>query len=446
MRHGHMKSLSLYSLYSALLVLLMGALPQTTFATDKLVIISPHRKTIQEEFIPAFKVFYQQKYKTDIEVDWLDQGGTSNDIKFLRSKFASKPNTSGIDIFWGGGTSAFLELGRDSLLEKYVLPAGLAKQLPQELGGVPMYDKSQTWYGTAMSSFGIFFNRKLLVIEKLPEPKTWEDLASPKFFSKISLTDPRQSGTANSMNTIVVQSLGWDRGWEVLTAQAGNNRQWTKVSSDPIKAVVAGDATVAPAIDFYALAKIGDLGMDNLGFNLPEGKTVMDPDPAAIVKGAPNRKIAERFMEWVLSAESQKLLVLPKGAEGGPRGESLGRMATNIETYKITEGKRIGAITNPMNTKLAFKLDNDKAAKSKRVFDELVGALLVDTHKELKDAWQRVIKNGAKAEDLTALAKPPVNEAELLKIAEKWDDNVFRNETVNKWVAFAREKYQRVGK
>ena len=60
----------------------------SAFATDKVVIISPHRKSIQNEYVPAFKEWYKTKYKNDVEVEWLDQGGTNDDIKFLRSKYS----------------------------------------------------------------------------------------------------------------------------------------------------------------------------------------------------------------------------------------------------------------------------------------------------------------------------------------------------------------------
>ena len=428
-----------------IIALLASLISVEAIAADKIVIISPHRKSIQEEYIPVFKQYYKDQFKTDVQVDWIDQGGTSNDIRFIRSKFSVNPKTSEVDLFWGGGTVAFLELQSDKLLDKFEPSAALKKNLPAEAAGVAMYDKSKTWYASAMSSFGIFYNKKLLAIEKLPEPKTWEDLADPKYLNKLSLADPRHSGSAGSMNTIILQSLGWEKGWEILTAQGGNNRQWAHSSSDPIKAVVAGDAAVAPAIDFYAMAKIGDIGKENLGFAIPVGKSVLDPDPVAILKGAPNRKVAERFVEWVLGTDAQAILVLPKGAAGGPRMESLARMAVITDTDVKTEGKRIEGIINPFAQKSFLKLDNEKAAKLKRPLDDLIGALLIDNHKDLKTAWQRVIKNGAKPADLAALSKMPVTEAELLALAEKWDDNVLRNETINKWVNFAREKYLKVG-
>jgi ABC-type Fe3+ transport system substrate-binding protein len=293
-----------------------------------------------------------------------------------------------------------------------------------------------------MSSFGVFFNKKIMKMDGMPEPRTWQDLGSPVYRDNISLTDPRRSGSANTMNAIVLQTMGWDKGWELLTSIAGNARSFTHTSTDPIKAVVSGDVGLAMAIDFYALAKIGDLGPDNLGFVLPEGQSVLDPDPIAILKGAPNRKVAERFVQFVLSVDGQKLLLLPKGAPGGPKLSSLGRMAVNTKAYQDTEGKRISP-ANPFTQKGFIMLDLERATKMQRVFNDLVGATLVDTHDDLKKAWRKIAKG--KSVDpgkLAVFGKPAVSEADFLKLVEKWDDEVVRNQTINAWVGASRQKYK----
>ena len=433
----------MYRLAFGLIAAVFSLAASAAVAADKVVVLSPHRKSIQDEFVPAFKDFYKTTYKTDVDVEWLDQGGTSDDVRFLRAKFEKNPATAGVDIFWGGGTSTFLDLGKEKLLATYELPADLKKEIPETAAGVQFYDQSKTWYASAMSSFGLFFNKKALKLEGLKEPATWEDLADPKFKGQLSLTDPRKSGTANTMNNIVLQTLGWDKGWELLTALAGNTRTFTQSSSDPVKAVVSGDASASMVIDFYATPKIDEIGKDNLGFALPAGKTIIDPDPIALVKGAPDKQAAERFIAWVLSAQAQQLLVLPKGAAGGPKIATLGRMAINPKTYDLTEGKRV-APANPFKGSSFFKLDLAKASKLQRVFNDLIGATQVDTHADLKAAWEAVIKRGAKPAELAALAKQPVTEAELLALADKWDDDVLRNKTINAWVEFAKAKFKKL--
>jgi ABC-type Fe3+ transport system substrate-binding protein len=423
------------------LFVLLGALP--AYGGDKLVILSPHRKSIQDEVIPLFKDFYKSKYGTEVEIDWLDQGGTSDDVRFVKSKFAKNAKTSGIDLFWGGGTATFLDLNGEKILAPFKLPAALAKEVPPTAAGVPLYNKDKTWIGTAMSSFGIFFNKKLLQMDKLPEPKSWSDLADPKFINQLSLTDPRRSGTAATMNNIVLESMGWDKGWQMLSEIAGNTNKFTYSSSDPIKAVVSGDAAASMVIDFYALPKVLEIGPDNLGFTMPSGQTILDPDPIAILKGAPNSKTAERFVEFVLSPEVQKLWLLPVGQKDGPKLAPLGRMAVNTVAYEQTEGRRLFPF-NPFKEKAYLQMDLDKVAKTQQVFNDLIGAIQIDTHEDLKTAWKAIIKRGSKPAEVAEFGKPPVTQAELMKLADKWDDNVFRNKSINDWVTGAKAKYAKL--
>lgn len=416
-----------------------------SLAADKLVIISPHRKSLQDEYIPVFKEHYRKQYKTDIEVEWIDQGGTSDDIRFLKAKFEKNPKTSDIDIMWGGGASAHMELDRDGLLQPYKLSKEAAAALPATAAGVPLRSKKDTWFGVAMSSFGIFYNKKAAKLEGVAAPATWSDLGDPRFNDQVSLADPRHSGSNSTMNVIVVKSLGWDKGMEQLTRIAANVRKFEQSSSNPIKAVVSGDVLAAMAIDFYAYAKVAEVGRDNLGFVLPAGQTMLDPDPVSMLKGAPRAKEAGRFIEFLLTPAAQKLLMLPKGHPEGPKTETLARMAVLPSVYGPTKGARV-VEQNPFEAKSFLNLDNDALARMARPLNDLIGATLVDTQTDLKAAWAAVIKRGMKPADLTRLGQPPVSEKELLAMADKWDDDMFRNKQINSWVEFARAKYRALAK
>ena len=85
-----------------------------------------------------------------------------------------------------------------------------------------------------------------------------------------------------------------------------------------------------------------------------------------------------------------------------------------------------------------------KASKIQEIMNDLVGAVIIDTHRDLKKAWKAVVKSGVTPEKLKALGQMPVTEAELLSAAEKWSDNVYRNKTINSWVAFSKKKYQKL--
>jgi ABC-type Fe3+ transport system substrate-binding protein len=411
------------------------------FGSDALIILSPHRRSINEEFIPKFKDFYKQKYAKEIEVSWIDQGGTSDDLRFLGSKFSANPESSGIDIFWGGGAATFETISKSKWLTEYKLPGDLRKQLPVKLAGVPTTDKDSTWFGSAATSFGIFYNKKLLKMQRTNSPKTWADLADPAFSDQVSATDPRHSGGASTMNSIILQGYGWDKGWQILGGLAANIRKFTHSSSDPIKAVISGEASLAPTIDFYAAAKIGDLGSDNLGFILPSDYAILDPDPVGILKGAPNRQSAERFIQYILSAEAQKILILPKGQLGGPVKETIGRMAVNTEAYNQVQLKSISA--DPMKFKSTFNVDSNKASALSALLNDLVGAIHVDIQSELKAAVKAIRKRNGSNQEVTDLLKPPLTEAEALKLSEKWGDNVLRNQKINAWNNEYKSRYEK---
>lgn len=409
-------------------------------AVDHLVVISPHRKSIQNEFVSLFEEHYWASYKTEVKVDWIDQGGTENDLRYVLSKYEKGEERSGIDIFWGGGDMTFIDLDQKALLEPYKVPPSLS-YLPSQVAGIRLRSEGGTWYGSAVSGFGLFYNKPLLKILKIREPQHWEDLGKKEFLDQVVLADPRQSATSLTMNLIMLEALGWEKGWELLFSIAGNSRTFTHSSSDPIKAVVNGDAAVAPAIDFYANAKILDLSTEKLGFVLPPGKTVLNSDPIAILKGAPNRLVAERFVEFVLSEKGQKLLVLRKGDEGGPRVLTLGRMAVNPRVYESL-GKGQLSTSNPFTMPTPkLQVSFDKFAQTKQVLSDLIGALHIDLHKELRDAWRWVLTSKAQDVLLAKLAAPPIAEQELQALIPQWDDSVFRNKKINEWIRLAKTKY-----
>lgn len=414
----------------------------TALAADTLVIISPHRKSIQNEFVPAFKEYYKKTFNTDVDVEWLDQGGTTDDVRFIKSKFSTSTKGIGIDIFWGGGNTVYDELLADGLLDKVKISPKLIAEIPKTTAGIELYNPEFYWVGSALSSFGIFYNKKILKFDKLKAPLTWADIAQKSYFNNIVAADPRRSGTSTTMNFIMLEGLGWEKGLQLLTAIAGNTRRFTHSSTDPIKAVVAGDAAAAIAIDFYANAKIADLGKDSLGFSLPEKDTMLNADPVALLKGAKNKVAAERFINWVVSKEAQKLLVLPRGEKGGPKLASLGRMSVNKKLYDEAPEGSLGQ--NPFKLTQSLTLDSQKTVQLKSILNDLLGALHIDLHSELRDAWKKSLKLPWEEAVKLVTYSPVKDEKELIKLSKNWNDNVFRNETINKWTDEARKHYKAI--
>ncbi len=411
----------------------------------ELVILSPHWEGIRYEFGHGFERWYQEQTGQAVTVDWRDFGGTSDDVKYIRSGFAKSPEGIGIDLFFGGGIPPYELLAEEGLFEPYRLPDDILEHVPVRYPGGNLYDPQFRYYGTVLSGFGILYNKEVLRRLGLPEPESWEDLAAPEAFTWVGMGDPRSSGSALMVFEIILQAYGWERGWEVVTRLGGNCRYFTRSSSAIPKDVALGEIAYGGAIDFYARTAIARHGADRLGFVLPKGKTVVNPDPIAILKGAPHPELAQAFVRFVMSEVGQRLWFLPTGAEGGPQRYQLLRMPILPEFYtRYTQVS--GGATSPFDWKTDFVYEGATATRRRGVLQDLLGAFIIDTQYELVPAWRAVIAAGLPRGSLQQLTDMPISAEEALHLGKRWGKVEFvesRIKTLTQWSRLAVRKYRR---
>lgn len=405
-------------------------------AQDKLVLVSPHWEGIQREFEWAFKNYYRKRTGRTVTLQWLDVGGTMAILRYIRTNFSKSPKGIGVDIFWGGGIDPYLQLKREGLLQPVRISPSILRQLPKTIAGIPLYDPEGTWYGAAVSGFGIVFNKAILKTLKIRQPRTWEDLTNPKFFNWIAMPDPRRSGSAHMMCEIILQAYGWEKGWDILAKIFANSKRVAPGSDEPVTDVANGEIAAAPSIDFYAWAKIAEAGEELLGFVYPPRLTVINPDAIAVLKGAPNLKVARIFLEFALSEEGQRLWLLPRGAPGGPKQFTLARMSVLPHLYGRLKGRTVIKV-NPFHFKPGFRYDSRKGDLRIDVLNSLLGAFFITTHKDLKAYWQRAMKS-------KVTFKPPISETEVMRLARKWAiERKLAAQKETEWVRLAKTSYAR---
>jgi ABC-type Fe3+ transport system substrate-binding protein len=369
-------------------------------------------------------------------------GGTSETVRFLRSEFTNKPAGIGIDIFFGGGLDPYLALKTSGLLEPYRLPEPLLKKIPENLGGVPLYDPDYTWYGPTLSGFGIVYNKVVLKLTKLPLVTTWEDLASPVLFGWVGSSDPRKSGSVHMAYEIILQAYGWEKGWQIITALGANVRNFTGSASQVPKDVTIGEVAYGLAIDFYAWAQVNEAGADKIGYVMPANLTVINPDCIGILKGAPNRAVAEAFVRFVMSEAGQKLWLLTVGSPDGPQRFQLNRFSVIPSLYDASP-QSTAVKLNPFSWQSGFLFDAKLASDRWAIVNDLIGALVIDQKELLGRAWKAASAAGFSELEWQRLAAMPISADEALHLAKtKWRDAAFRNQKINEWIHFARMKYQ----
>ena len=431
------------TLYGFIMLVALLAAPTPSSAADRLVLLSPHWQGIRLEFTDAFRRHYRETTGRDVELQWLDVGGGSSDIvRYIESQFSVKPAGIGVDVVFGGGTDPYLYLKGKGLLAPYRLPPAILGAIAPDIAGLRLYDPDYTWYSAGMTGFGIITNRAVLKKLGLPEPQTWADLARPEYFSWVGSADPRKSGSAHMAYEIILQAYGWEKGWQVITAISANARGFTASAGQVPKDVTAGEVACGLCIDFYAWAQVRTYGPEVIGFVLPRDLTVVNGDAIAILKGAPDRKLAEAFVAFVEGEAGQKLFMLNRGEPGGPVNHDLARFSVIPRLYEGLKG-RTSVTLDPFAWKSGFRYDDAKAALRRAIVDDLIGALIIDRRAELAAAWREALKTMPADAAMKRLSAVPVAEEQALAIARGglWGDAGFKNQALKEWSAHARARY-----
>jgi iron(III) transport system substrate-binding protein len=416
---------------------------------DSLVIMTPHLETVRRKFGRAFSQWYAREYHRAVSIEYLTyQGGEI--VKFLQASEAAyrRSGTYNVDLVWGGSDSMFADVLRNRYLDPVPLaPAVMAAAFPApDIGGVPLYDPDPVdgprWFGAALSSFGILYNRELLAHLHLPEPRTWADLADPRYRGWLELADPTRSASAKAALTVIVEREmetatqenrspqdGWARGMGLIRQIAANARGFTAASSELPSFVSNGDAAAAMSIDFYARAQVAAVGCDarvarvggqpgsddeqanacagRVGYVEPQGATMVTPEPIALVRGSQHAETARRFIEFILSEAGQRLWITKPGPGETPE-MALQRLPIVRSVYdnpvNFTE------FTNPFTTAGGF---NTKPSRRARfgLMDELIALCCIDLLEDLRATRKQIVES-PRAADLDAkLGTFPVDQA-----------------------------------
>ena len=444
-----MRKISLLFIAMIILPLVTGVSPAVVHASPaKLKITSPHNEFIKDEYSRAFSAYYQTTYGEAVDFEWVDVGGTDADVRYIRSGFAATPSGIGIDLFWGGGVDPYIALAGENLFEAYQVEAAILNNIPKTLGGIPMYDSQYRWYGSALSGFGIIYNKQLLSQKSFPEPKTWEDLSNPKLKGWVSSAG-FESGTIHMMFEIMLQGYGWDKGLRVATLIGANVKNWPASSSAVPKAVSSGDVAYGLCIDFYAWAEISKVGADKIGFVLPAKLTTINPDSIAILKGAPNMAVAKRFVSWVLTKQAQRLWMQNVGTAFGPTKNVLGRMTVIPDLYTEIPASDNIVPVNPFKVSEQLAYNTTKGSVRYSLVTDLLTSLIVDSQDPLKIAWNDIIEANKTATQpstkisraIDKLTEVPLLESAAMNLAKTWSDATVRNKYIADWHTFARQRY-----
>jgi iron(III) transport system substrate-binding protein len=242
----------------------------------------------------AEKSFDAFTEKTGIKVEYVE----ISTGKALAQMQAENGNTTA-DVWFGGGVDSYISAAELGYLDQYESPEAEAIDAGYR-------DKDGYWTGLALVPAGFLVNNDVLEEKGLEAPKTWEDLADPKYKDEIIMASPAISGTQYAILNGTLQAWGEEKGWEIWTAINDNVDFYAKGGGEPGPKVCAGE---------YG---IGILAMTGGTFALekeypvtaiyPEDMIPWTPAPIAIFKNSENKDAAKVFVDYYLSKEGQEAL------------------------------------------------------------------------------------------------------------------------------------------
>lgn len=367
----------------------------------KLVVATRHDSTIWQKYRDYFA-----KSPLGASV-----GITSpNQIEFLQPStyygVATALNNSfvGASVAWGGGPTLFNNLIQDDLLRSIDDPELLAwinSNVSDVIAGAEMkkYDNNELkWVSAAISSFGFTVNNKTLEERNLPFPTTWEDLASPDFFTKssennIAMGNAPDTTSNTRIYQIILQKFGWERGWEIIYSMAGNSKIYDG-SVTTRSAVETGDVAVSMTIDFYGVIAMAE--NPDCQYVIPDGGSIVNGDPIAIAKNAPDLDAARAFVKYVLSEEGQALWLdnrinrLPVRQDAFQTAMTLNGSDSNIVPEQVLV---VENLYNKTMENEGILFDEDLALSLEETMRYHFEATITSVHNKLRDAWTSIVNN-----------------------------------------------------
>jgi len=394
--------------------------------------------------------------------------GSSIDALYQTFRSTDDPGiiSANIDVFFGGGEYDHSTAYKRGLTvppwPEDQPPSGLFNQdgiemIPRQLSGETW--RTPTLFGVAVSTFGICYNKDRLRELGVAAPSRWDDLANPKLMRQVGVADPTKSGSiAKAYEMIIQQKIqqavlaagftneditrfenafdkaqgkpweipanvpthyqkavedGWRQGLLLIERIGANVRYFTDSAAKIPIDVSKGDAAMGMAIDFYGryqaeYSQAPD-GTERMVFVTPEGGSSVSSDPVSLLRGAPHKEHAVRFMQFLLSDEGQKLWNYRPGEAGGPIKYALRRLPIRrsfypsrqasvnqiFETYRphLTDNLADPAI-NPYQVGKKFTYRRRWTGHHFNIHRNLIKAMCLDAGEELKLAWEAIQKHG----------------------------------------------------
>ncbi|UAY77435.1 ABC transporter substrate-binding protein [Pasteurella canis] len=270
-------------LSSAIIALGLGmAVVNVAQANEQLIVYT----SMKESLIGALKAKFNEKHP-EVAMDYQSAGAGK-----LMAKIAAEKESGQImaDVIWTSEVPDFFKMKANGMLKTYVSP-----EVEHIVNPLPDFDGSFT--PIRLGTLGIAYNTRFV---KEP-PVEWADITGSKYKGAFGIANPALSGTSYMSVALLKSTFGWEF-FEKIKANKG---KVGKGSGQVIDDTASGDLLASLAVDYITNDKIKKGAQLKLVY--PKEMLVI-PSPAAIFKGAKNPASAQKFIDFLLSEDAQKII------------------------------------------------------------------------------------------------------------------------------------------
>lgn len=253
---------------------------------DKLVIYSTHPEDMLAVVADGFTE------KTGVEVEFINLKGE------LADRVRAEKENPQADIMYGGASSLFITMAEEDVFES-VKPSWTEDLDPE------FRDADGRWFGVMKTPVVMFYNNEALSEEEAP--KSWADLADPKYKDKIVSRDyvsSSQRATIVALLDYYSNNTSFEEGVEYLKKLDQNTKNYYGSGSLHFQAVGKNEAPVSYGVLSAITDNVNNNNMPLTMVEAEEGAIVLT-DAVAAIKNAPHPNAAAAFIEYAGSEEVQ---------------------------------------------------------------------------------------------------------------------------------------------
>jgi thiamine transport system substrate-binding protein len=296
-------------IFGAIVAILLGGCVGQTPAASPSPIQEPQVLTVMthDSFAVSTELVQQFETENNVKVNFIkggDAGTTLN--RLILTSLGGMPEA---DVFYGLDNTFLSRALEQDLLEAYDAPA--LAQIPAEFQLDPSHRALPVDYGDVC----INYDKAWFQEHHLPVPQSLEDLTKPEYAGLLVVENPATSSPGLSFLLATIATFGedgWQSYWQALKDngvvivsdwETAYYTNFSGSSGHGAQPMVVSYASSPAAELIYAETPLTEAPTGSI---VAEGACWRQVEFAGILKGTPNRSLAEKFIDFMLSQPFQE--------------------------------------------------------------------------------------------------------------------------------------------